>query len=263
MRPIQNSLRFWRGRRWLTIIVLMPLALAACAANAAERNNAGNDLAGREEYDSAVEAYQVAQVLAPDRPEAYYNAAIALSNADQLDEALSAVQQSLETADSGLVRDAYYNLGNVYYRLGRFYDSVSAYQEVLLMNPDDDEARYNMELALRFAVPPSPTAQEQKTEPDLGQSDPNTTPTDQPRSEDGPTPTPPVQDDTPDETATPERGTGDFGADEESTLVPQLEGEMTMEEAQRILDSLEQDQQSLSEFLQESNPSGESNDNDW
>lgn len=245
------------------LLTVVMSALVACAANAAERNNAGNDLTGREDYAAAIEAYQVAQVLAPDRPEAYYNAAIALSNADQLDEALAAVEQSLETADADLMRDAHYNLGNVYYRTGRFYDAVSAYQQVLLMNPDDAEARYNMELALRFAVPPSPTAQEQQTEPDQGQTDPETTPTDQPRSEDGPTPTPPLQDDTPDETATPERGTGDFGADEESTLVPQVEGEMTMEEAQRILDSLEHDMQSLSEFLQEADPSGESNDNDW
>lgn len=245
------------------VLLAMMLVLAACASNASERNNAGNDLVSREDYSAAIEAYQVAQVLAPDRPEAYYNAAIALSNSDQLDEALAAVEQALETVDADLMADAYYNLGNVYYRQGRFYDAVSAYQEVLLMNPDDDEARYNMELALRFAVPPSPTAQQQKTEPDEGQTDPETTPTDQPRSEDGPTPTPPVQDDTPDETATPERGTGDFGADQESTLVPQVEGEMTMEEAQRILDSLEHDMQSLSEFLQEADPSGESNDNDW
>lgn len=248
-----------RNLKFLTLCGL--LLCAACAANPNERNNAGNDLTAREEYDSAVEAYQVAQVLAPDRPEAYFNAGIALANANELDAALAAVQQAMKTADDNLIRDTYYNLGNVYYAMARYYDAIAAYQEVLLRDPTDEQARYNLELALRFAVPPTPTAQQQKTEPDEQQTDPNTTPTDQPKSEDGPTPTPPRIDDTPDLTPTPERGSGDFATDEESTLVPQLDGRMTIEDAQRLLDSIEQ--QSLSEFLNEAQPAGDTTENDW
>jgi tetratricopeptide (TPR) repeat protein len=243
--------------------LLVGLAITACATDPAERNNAGNALAARGAYDQAVDAYQLAQVLAPDRPEAYYNAGIALAEAEQLDAALAALDQALATADDALIGDARYNLGNVYFRLRRYPDAIAAYQDVLLRDPDDAEARYNMELALRFDLPPTPTAQQQQTEPDEGETDPNTTPTNQPRAEDGPTPTPPRVDDTPNESATPERGTGDFGSDAESTLMPQTEGELTMEEAQRILDSLVQDQQSLSEFLQESIPAGDTGDNDW
>lgn len=234
---------------------------AACAADANERNNAGNALAARQEFDQAVVAYQVAQVLAPDRPEAYFNAGIALAQADRLEAALAAVQQALRTADEALIGDTYYNLGNVYYGLRRYNDAVAAYQQVLLRDPADDEARYNLELALRFAVPPTPTAQQQRTEPDEQQTDPETTPTDQPKSDSGPTPTPPRIDDTPDLTATPERGGGDFSQQAESTLVPQQQGRMSVEEALRVLDAIEQ--QSISEFLRETQPDGDSLEKDW
>ncbi len=41
----------------------------------------------------------------------------------------------------------YYNLGNAYYRAGQVAGSVWAYEKALILNPNDDDARYNLALA--------------------------------------------------------------------------------------------------------------------
>jgi Ca-activated chloride channel homolog len=252
-----------RKRTRALLIVMVFLGLTACSPNPHERNNAGNAALRRGDNVEALAAYQVAQAVNPDAPVPYYNAAIALADAEQLDLARAALDQALETADAALVQKAHYNLGNVYFDMGQYFDAIQAYQRVLLIDPDDEDARYNLELALLFAVAPTPTAQEQQTEPDQGQTDPETTPTDQPGALDGPTPTPPLQDTPPDLTATPEGGTGDFRGDEPSTLVPQERGALTIEEARRLLENIEQNQESLREYLEQIGDSGEPVDIDW
>ncbi|UCH62444.1 MAG: tetratricopeptide repeat protein [Fidelibacterota bacterium] len=41
----------------------------------------------------------------------------------------------------------YYNLGNAYYRAGHVAGAVWAYEKALILNPNDDDARYNLALA--------------------------------------------------------------------------------------------------------------------
>jgi Ca-activated chloride channel homolog len=242
---------------------LTGILLIGCATHPAERNNAGNDLTVKGAYRDAVLAYQVAQVLAPDAPIPYYNAGIALAQELNLESAALALEQALETADEALINEAYYNLGNVYFSAGRYFEAVEVFRAVLQRNPDDEDARYNYELALLYAIPPTPESQEQQTEPEAGETDPETTPTPQPNDVTGPTPTPPVQDNPPDESATPEGGSGDFFEDTPSTLVPQESGRMSIEDAEQLLDAVEQDQQSLSEYLNEGVPAGDPVENDW
>jgi tetratricopeptide (TPR) repeat protein len=249
--------------RWTHGFVLAGLVvlLAACAVNVAERTNAGNQHYQRQEYDAALEAYQVAQVIDPDRPEAYFNAAAAYIGSGRLERAIEALEQALVTADDDLAADAYYNLGNIFYELNRCHEAFEAYQQVLLLRPDDDEARYNLEVALMCAIPPTPTALEQQTEPDVDQTDPETTPTDEPGGHDGPTPTPPPQDFDP--SATPESGDAQEIDDDSDTPLPLPEGGMTVEQAERLLDQIRQDQEVLREFLQEEAISGEVSQRDW
>ncbi len=237
--------------------------LTGCGVNAAERNNTGNNLYVQGDYEAALRAYQAAQVAAPNQPEPYFNAGSALALSGELELALDALEQALVTADENLTAQAYYNLGNVYFQMAAYPDAIAAYQEVLLRRPDDQDARYNYELALSRILPLTATALEQQVEPEQGETDPNVTPTNQPGALDGPTPTPPPQEGPPDPTATPVEG-GESGGEQQSlTLTPQPEGEMTIEEAERLLDTVQQDQRTLQEFLRDiatpSTPSAE----DW
>lgn len=250
-------------RKILLPVLMMMFVLVGCGANPAERNNAGNDLTVSGSYSEAVRAYQVAQVLNPDAPLPYYNAGVALARNDDLDAAALALEQALKIANDDLIKQAYYNLGIIYYADGRFFDAVDAFKEVLLRDPADIEARYNYELALLNAVAPTPENQQQQNEPETDNTDPNVTPTPQPNDVTGPTPTPPVQDNPPDASRTPEGGSGDFADDTPSTPVAQENGDLSIEDAEQLLDSLEQDQQSLSEYLNDGVPSGDPVENDW
>lgn len=247
--------------RIVTILGVM-LVLAGCASSV-ELSNRGNAALRAGSPQGALQSYTNAQALAPDAPVPYYNAALAYRAAGDLDRAVSALDQAIQTADERLIREAYYNLGYVYFELGRFRDSAAAFRQVLERDPDDAQARYNYELALFNDVEPTPENQEQQTEPEEQQTDPETTPTNQPNALDGPTPTPERQDNPPDLTATPQGGSGDFADNAESTPVPQQRGRMTIEEAMRLLDALTEDQQALSEYLRRIQASGEAGMNDW
>jgi Ca-activated chloride channel family protein len=234
------------------VSLLSSAILVACGINAAERNNAGNSLYAQADYDDALRAYQSAQVAAPDLPEPYYNAASALARQGELGAAIEALEHALRTADEGLTAQAFYNLGNVYYEMAEYDDAAAAYQQTLLLRPDDQDARYNYELALSRILPLTATALQQQVEPEQGETDPSVTPTGQPGAPDGPTPTPPPEEGPPDLTATPVEGGGDQGGAEHSnTLTPQPQGPMSLEDAQRLLDSVQQDQRTLQEFLRD------------
>lgn len=242
-------------------IVIVGLLVAACGVSVTERTNTGNSAYSRSEYDAALQAYQDAQVVAPDEPRAYFNAALAYVGMTELEGAATALEQALRTADTPMQVEAYYNLGNVFSDSGMYDLAIDAYQQALLRDPEHDNARYNLELALLRYTLPSPTAQEQQTEPEQDETDPSATPTNQPAGIDGPTPTPPPQDF--DFTITPDSGEGAGGDDDSTTPVPQSQGEMTLEQAEQLLDQVQQNQEALSEYLEQEAASGEDDEKDW
>jgi tetratricopeptide (TPR) repeat protein len=217
----------WNYGLWL----LLCLFMTACAVNSAERNNAGKSAYDAGEYDESLKAYQVAQVTAPDSPIPYYNAALTLAQMGRLNDAVVTLEQSLKTADSELTAKAYYNLGNIYFQMGLYDQAVQAYQQTLLLRPNDENARYNLELALSRLIPPSAQPFEATPPQDAG-----ATPTNNPEAPDSQLSTPSPQPASP----TPEPDTSQ----------PNVESTMSAEEAQRLLDSVQQDQSTLQDQLQ-------------
>jgi tetratricopeptide (TPR) repeat protein len=237
--------------------------LWACGVNSAERNNTGNDLYQKGDYQAALDAYQAAQVAAPDRPEAYYNAADALIQQQKLDAAQAALEQVLKTADESLAAQAYYNLGNIYFDMGKYADAAEAYRQSLLRRPDDDDARHNYELTLGRIALPTPTAIQEKVKPTQGFTDPNATPTNNPSGRGGPTPTPPPRDSPPDTQPTKVGGTGETSGHGVSTPVPVTQGPLTVQEALDLLDTVKKDQDTMRKYLREASTASAPAGNDW
>lgn len=236
------------------LIIVAGVILAACGVNPAERNNAGNALYGQGAYDSALDAYQAAQVAAPDEPVPYYNAASALSAVGRVQSAEAALQQALETAGESLIPNAYYNLGNMYFEMAQYQQAVDAYRETLLRQPDDENARYNYELALRrLATPPPPPPQEsEQQEEQQSQSKPT------------PTPTPEPSGDSPPEQTQDPQGEGQSEEGEQSgTPTPQPQGPLSVEQAEQLLDAVQQNQEALSEYRSRTVPQIETPEKDW
>ncbi len=59
--------------------------------------------------------------------------------------AITAYEKALQT--DSIAPELYFNLGNAYYKLNRIAPSIYYYEKALKLNPDDEDARYNLQLA--------------------------------------------------------------------------------------------------------------------
>lgn len=123
--------------------------VGACAPDVTLHNNAGNELFATEAYDEALSEYRQAQVNDPDVAEPYYNAANALNRQGVLEGAEAQTGQALKTADPDLAARAWYNLGNAFFDAETWANAIAAYQAALRIDPNDVDAKRNLELALQ------------------------------------------------------------------------------------------------------------------
>ncbi|UCF66957.1 MAG: tetratricopeptide repeat protein, partial [Acidobacteriota bacterium] len=108
--------------------------------------------------EGAVEQYAEAQAIAPEDGRLLFNLGNALARAERLEEAAQAWQRAAELAEKGedslLARDAWYNRGVAAMEQGAFPQAAQAMAQALRFDPQDAEARRNLELALRQLPPP-------------------------------------------------------------------------------------------------------------
>ena len=137
-----------------TLLVIGVLAVGSVVtakggSAVAKLNQAGNDEFYRDAYDEAWGMYQSAQMENPELAEPYYNAANALYKQGLYEEALTQMGLALQFADDeSLAEQVFFNLGNSSYNMQDMETAVSSYIEALLRNPNDADAKYNLELAL-------------------------------------------------------------------------------------------------------------------
>jgi tetratricopeptide (TPR) repeat protein len=170
-------------------IAILILMLVSCSS-AAEQNNLGNSLTTAMDFDDAIIAYSSAQVSDPDNPIPYINVAKAYFEQGNLDIAVEVLEQAILRGDETIQAQAYYNIGNFYFMSQEMDDAIIAYRESLIINPDDSNARQNLELAMFYSSTATPFDDEMKTEPEENQVNPTATPTDLPLDSEDPSPTP-------------------------------------------------------------------------
>jgi hypothetical protein len=144
-------MKFITSFKRITALGLLAISLlaTACGADpAAKLNSQGNDAYAEQAYLEAVELYQNAQIEHPELAQPYYNAANALYREGQYEQALAQMQQALLYADADLAQHSYFNLGNNFFNAQDLETAVQSYIQALLLNPDDADAKYNLELAL-------------------------------------------------------------------------------------------------------------------
>ena len=135
----------------ITIAILsMTLLLAACSQSAPKLTDTGNDAFTQQAYDDALQAYNQAQVKSPELAEPYYNAANTLYRQGNYDEALKQLDKALQVGQSdALAENAHFNAGNAAYNGENWEAAVADYTAALLRNPNDQDAKVNLELALQ------------------------------------------------------------------------------------------------------------------
>lgn len=147
---------------WIALFA-MALLLAACSPSAEKLNGAGNQAFLEQAYQDALVAYQSAQIENPELAEPYYNAANAFYREGNYEAALEQLQHALSFAgDDQLVENSLYNIGNNFFNAQDLGSAIEAYKQALLIDPEDQEAKYNLELALQQQEQQEQQQQEQE-----------------------------------------------------------------------------------------------------
>lgn len=103
--------------------------------------NLGSALQAIGEFKEALDAYENALDMDPDRPMGHYNRGVCLYSIGQLEEALQSFQMTTELDPSYL--SAYYNLGVVYQELGDRHAAGQAFAATLQLDAMHEDARLN------------------------------------------------------------------------------------------------------------------------
>jgi Ca-activated chloride channel homolog len=99
------------------------------------------------DYESALELYRRAQVDAPEDKRIALNIGNALYHTAAYEEAEHSYSDALAGGNRTVRAMAAYNVGNARFRQHRLSDAVEAYQRALGLNPNNEEAKFNLELA--------------------------------------------------------------------------------------------------------------------
>jgi Ca-activated chloride channel family protein len=190
----------------------------------ARRVEQGNQLFDREEFEAALEAYREAQTDRPDSPELHYNVGDALYKQGAIDEAIAAFQMAVESGDPTLGSKAFYNLGNALYKKQAFDQAVSAYEKALEMDSTDQDAKVNLEMALEKLE------EQKKQDQEKGNDDKN--------NEDKENQQDKENQDQKDSESEQNQKRQDQDPQDQDAEEQQQPGELSEEEAERLLDAL-------------------------
>ncbi len=227
----------------VVLIGALPRGVAAQRGRA--ELNDGNRLYEEGRFGEAHEKYLEALRNAPGLPLALFNDGNARYESDEYDRALDAYRGAIESGDPALAGPAWYNLGNSLYRQQRFQESLEAYKEALRIDSDEIDYKHNLELALEQLQqqeqdPQSEDGEEndqneerenqdgernqepQNEEQNQDEEDPEQDPTEEP-NQDSPPEEPPEEE------------------QPESQQPEPAPGEMTQEEAERLLQGVQED----------------------
>lgn len=223
-----------RWEVWLVVAVLLGPALLA-AQSARRQVLEGNRLYQQEKYDEANNKYRDALVNNPDNPIIHFNIGNALYKKKNYEESMKNYEKSLVANDVLKQSQSYYNMGNALYRLGKLPESILAYTQALKLNPDDQDAKYNLEFVrakLKEQAQKQPQnnqQQQHQQQQDQQQSQSNDEQQKAEQQQQEPQPSEEQQ----------------SQQKEQQTPETKDQSQMSKEEAERILDALKEDEKDL------------------
>jgi len=130
------------------MLIFLVMLFNASAYAGSIRN--GEESYQKGEYEKALKYFIDAQLQNPDKPEIFYNIGNAYYKLEKYDEAANSFKQAAKSENRQLRQKALYNLGNADYRKGKLEDSVKHYEEVLKLDPNDTQAKENLEFAKKM-----------------------------------------------------------------------------------------------------------------
>jgi len=243
----------------LAIVLVLTWVAAVSAQSARVLVEEGNRLYEEGRFQEAHEAYLEAMAQDPESPIIPFNDGNALYQGADYQRAMEAYREAIASGDPELAAGAWYNLGNALYRQQQLEQSIEAYKQALRTNPDDVDAKRDLERALRELQrqqQDQPQNQESGEEGDQSEQDPQPPPPGdqlqdpggegEGEGEQNPRQPPPGEpdadgEDERDEARSDEGRGEDDPRDGTSARGAPQPGEMTEEEARRLLDAIDED----------------------
>lgn len=242
--------------RYLIFLILTFFLTASSIDDARKANEAfenGN-------YEQAAELYRQAIEEDPDNARLHFNLASTLYKLGRTEEAMQSYDRFENLSDSPEEQSyASYNQGNILTEENKYKEAAEYYREALKKNPDDADARHNYELALQRQ---QQQEQQQQQNQESGQNDDqqNQDQQDQQQGNNNQNQNPNQDQQQPNNGQQQDQ---QQEQNEERQPQPQPT-EMTPEEAQNILDALEQLERELLENMKkESSETQSTNGKDW
>lgn len=253
---------------WSVVLVVAMVGLVACGRAAPNANEEGNEAFANDDFETALQAYERAQDEAPDLAEPHYNSGNALYRSQAYQEAEDSYGQALLHADEELTRSGVFNLGNTFFNAQQYGKAIDTYKEALRLDPNDLDAKHNLELALgrletqqeqAEGEPEESAQQQQDPDGDQEQQDPG-------EGEDGDQNEEESEDgsEQPGEQQQPDPSQQGQEQQEDGQPDPQPNPQLTEEQARQLLEAVAGDTETLQERLQQVFVTpGQPGDRDW
>ncbi|MEJ2306085.1 MAG: tetratricopeptide repeat protein [candidate division WOR-3 bacterium] len=101
----------------------------------------------KEEYEKAYEIYKEASILYPDKEKIKFNLADCAYMLKRFREAGDEFARLTASNNKEIRQKSFYNLGNVFMEGKQYDQAISSYKQALLLNPKDERAKRNLEIA--------------------------------------------------------------------------------------------------------------------
>ena len=151
----------------LVLVALLPFL---GAWNLLERNNraveSGNASMKSGKAEEALADYDKAVAELPSDAGAHFNRGNALFALSRFEEATGEFLRATQSQEPSLKASAFYNLGNSYFKNDKYSEALAAYRHTLAMDPTNERAKWNLELALQKKKEEDKKKQDQKDQKD-------------------------------------------------------------------------------------------------
>jgi len=156
-------------------LLLFAICLLPCRSQASTSQlKQANRLFKNGHYEDALKLYNDALVDQPHSSVLHFNAGDAAYQSGDFTKAQKEFEEAAQSAIPQLKAASHYNRGNALFRQGQWADAIEAYKESLRVNPSDENAKYNLGVALRAKQnppKPQPKSGQAKEKKDQGKQD--------------------------------------------------------------------------------------------
>lgn len=127
------------------------LSVGSFAQKENEQIKKGNDSYDKNDYSTAAEQYKKVTDKNSSNTTAQYNLGNALYKGNKTDDAVKAYDNAIQSAKTATEKaQAYYNKGVVLQNNKKLPECIDAYKNALRINPSDEDARLNLQKALKI-----------------------------------------------------------------------------------------------------------------